>query len=79
MEYQLAKAGVFDDVEMTFAQKPAVEIKTKKAKEEIVILENKKAYNMSKEKNRWVCNVFNLLTFFLIRHFHKKHYKENSV
>lgn len=50
MEYQLAKAGVFDDVELTFAQKPAVEIKTKQQKQETHILDTKKAYNMSKKR-----------------------------
>ncbi len=48
MEYQLARAGVFDDVEVTFAQKPVVEIKSKPLREETLILDSKKAYNLSK-------------------------------
>lgn len=48
MEYQLAKAGVFDDVELTFAQKPVVEMKAKQQKQETHILDIKKAYNLSK-------------------------------
>jgi hypothetical protein len=48
MEYQLACAGVFNDVEVTFAQKPVVEMKTRQQKQETHILDTKKAYNMSK-------------------------------
>ncbi|KAI8972343.1 hypothetical protein BDB01DRAFT_810325 [Pilobolus umbonatus] len=47
MEYQLAKAGVFDAVELTFAQKPAVEIRSKPTKVDITILDVRKAYNLN--------------------------------
>jgi hypothetical protein len=57
LEYQLAKAGVFEDIEKTFAQKPAVQIKAPRKKEQVYIIDSKKAYTLSKipTKKRALC------------------------
>lgn len=58
LEYQLAKAGVFEDIEKTFAQKPAVQIKAPRKKEQVYIIDSKKAYTLSKtqkEKGLVLC------------------------
>ncbi|ORZ09817.1 formin homology 2 domain-domain-containing protein [Absidia repens] len=47
LEYQLAKAGVFEDIEKTFAQKPAVQIKAPRKKEQVYIIDSKKAYTLN--------------------------------
>ncbi|OBZ82301.1 Disheveled-associated activator of morphogenesis 1 [Choanephora cucurbitarum] len=65
MEYQLAKAGVFDDVELTFAQKPAVEIKAKPLKNETHILDTKKSYNL----NILIKNIIKKIPFDEIRYY----------
>ncbi|KAI8336356.1 hypothetical protein BC941DRAFT_428994 [Chlamydoabsidia padenii] len=47
LEYQLAKAGVFEDIEKTFAQKPAAQIKAPRKKEQVYIIDSKKAYTLN--------------------------------
>ncbi|KAI9020716.1 hypothetical protein CLU79DRAFT_755176 [Phycomyces nitens] len=63
MEFQLAKAGVFETIEDTFVQKPAVQLKIKRTKEFIYVLEPKKSYNL----NIFVTSVCKKIAFGEIR------------
>ncbi|KAI8139173.1 formin homology 2 domain-containing protein [Fennellomyces sp. T-0311] len=47
VEFQLARAGIFDDIEKMFEQRPAMELKVKKNKERVHGLEPRKAYNLN--------------------------------
>jgi hypothetical protein len=47
-EAELAKSGVFDEIEKSFAQKQVAEFKIKTTKVALQIIESKKAYNLSK-------------------------------
>lgn len=47
IEYQLARAGIFDDIEKMFEQRPAMELKVKQSKTQVHALEPRKAYNLS--------------------------------
>ena len=48
IEFQLARAGIFDDIEKMFEQRPAMELKVKRNKERVHGLDSRKAYNLSK-------------------------------
>lgn len=52
MEYQLANAGVFDEVERAFAQKPSALKTTSPHQRSFSLLETKKAHNISKAKKK---------------------------
>lgn len=47
IEYQLARVGIFDDIEKIFEQRPAAELKVKNNKERVHVLDSRKAYNLS--------------------------------
>ncbi|SAM01118.1 hypothetical protein [Absidia glauca] len=47
VELQLAQAGVFEDIERVFAQKPVANIQINRRKERVQVLDSKKAYNLN--------------------------------
>ncbi|KAJ2964866.1 hypothetical protein NQZ79_g408 [Umbelopsis isabellina] len=47
LEAELAKSGVFDEIEKSFAQKQGPEFKIKTAKQVFQIIDSKKAYNLN--------------------------------
>ena len=53
IEYQLAKDGIFEEIEKKFAQRPTVKLSLKPTKDIIYILDSKKAYNLSKKGRRY--------------------------
>lgn len=74
VELQLAQAGVFEDIERVFAQKPVTNIQINRRKERVQVLDSKKAYNLSKSKktknknSTWYSNFFDshILLFYIL-------------
>lgn len=65
VELQLAQAGVFEDIERVFAQKPVANIQINRRKERVQVLDSKKSYNLSKSKERKVAQSSRLCLILL--------------
>lgn len=71
-EYQLAEAGVYNDIDTLFAQKPTAQVVKSKPTGPIQVIDSRKAYNLSKfSRGLSVLLSFMIINmvFFFNRHF----------
>lgn len=65
VELQLAQAGVFENIEQLFAQKPTVKLEMNRPTQRVNILDTKKAYNLSKLNDNYIYNINTLNISFI--------------